>query len=152
MVSSEVAQDERAAWPVAGALHSLLCPFFLPERPPPLQPLCRPLRNVGLAAADKRPLRELILEVIANLVPFMVSVELGYFPPMCFTLLLATLNVSCHLTAATQPWELLLWLNRGSLLLAVMKPNNSLLQNRTWSQLSHVAEQLPLPSKAPPRV
>lgn len=26
----------------------------------------------------------------------MASVEPGYFPPMCFALLLTTLNVSCH--------------------------------------------------------
>lgn len=100
VISFQVAWYPRwkSPWHDAGALHSLFCPFFLsyqPHRRSPLQATA-----ACWAVSRRQLLWDLVLEVIANLVPFMVRVEPGYFPSMCPTLLSAALNASCHFTAA----------------------------------------------------
>lgn len=100
VISFQEAQCPRwkSPWHNAGALHSLFCPFFLSYQPHGYSPL---LATAACWAVSRRQLLwDLISEVIANLVPFTVRVEPGYFLPMCLTLLSAALNASCHFTTA----------------------------------------------------
>lgn len=100
VISFQEAQCPRwkSPWHDAGALHSLFCPFFLSYQPRGYSHLLA--TAACWAVSHRQLLRDLVSEVIANLVPFTVRVEPGYFPPMCLTLLSAALNASCHFTAA----------------------------------------------------